>query len=857
MKKRNVFFKNGVRLASFLIVGSSLAVIPSCYDDNDIKSSIDNLDDRVTELEKAVTSMQSEIASIKQITSVLEENALVSSVIEDEEGNVLVVFSNDTQTLIQNLKSMSDSEALSKAPVLALIEEDGKHYWGVNSNNGVVALLDADGNKMPVSGKSPMVRINSKTKEWEVSTNEGALWGGTGVYAEDDNALISSIDQDDNYVYFNLAGDVQIKIAKETEMSLTIVSGPQFLNYGQSVVLPLRMKGVYKSAISKPDGWRVSITEDGLLVKSPSENNEYAELEGVVALTAVSSNGKSIIEEVNVKVGEVPVKFDVKKDNITASANESQYYFLGITKASDFSVDYVKKYLSQDFSFELMKSSNVQLDAAEIDSRVEIVPGVDYIIWAVPSDWGNDDYTRMVTTAYMKEPHRSIKFTFENITRNDADIILELENCEKYFIGTAGSLDYFDKEYLFETVNYNSDVYKAQGNKIKLSSLYSTYGSPVNCVPSNTYKVWAYPVKQEYTIDDIFELNVTLADPDYNGTATVTISEIKKSTTSLSCKLTPSADASTYYYGSLPEFDFNLYNSDKDILSYLLMNGRKSTLEENLEMSYLNPESKYYVCSFAIDSEGKYGQLVKQEIVTESLSFDGTASATAEVTPKQMSSDIVLSPSGNVKQYRYLNLTVNEFLTNYQENDENVLNALALNSFWGMQTVDASSLENNTINVSNLNVEEEYIFFAIVIDENDKISKSLIKKEYKTSFFTVIRASSEEYKNLTVDVEITSWTKDPDFGYYNASFNVKTSDDIVKVYYRILADDEMGHMPAWKDKIKEITRWGDTRMVDELNGLSLYRPLPVNLMIICEKADGTIYETYKHVFNEADLPAQD
>ncbi len=857
MKKRNVFFKNGVRFASFLIVGSSLAVIPSCYDDNDIKSSINNLDDRVTELEKAVTSMQSEIASIKQITSVLEENALVSSVIEDEEGNVLVVFSNDTQTLIQNLKSMSDSEALSKAPVLALIEEDGKHYWGVNSNNGAVALLDADGNKMPVSGKSPMVRINSKTKEWEVSTNEGALWGGTGVYAEDDNALISSIDQDDNYVYFNLAGDVQIKIAKETEMSLTIVSGPQFLNYDQSVVLPLRMKGVYKSAISKPDGWRVSITEDGLLVKSPSENNEYAELEGVVALTAVSSNGKSIIAEVNVKVGEAPVKFDVKKDNITASANDDQHYFLGITKASDFSVDYVKKYLSQDFSFELMKSSNVQLDVTEIDSRVEIVPGVDYIVWAVPSDWGNDDYTRMVTTAYMKEPHRSIKFTFENITRNDADIILELENCEKYFIGTAGSLDYFDKEYLFETVNYNSDVYKAQGNKIKLSSLYSTYGSPVTCVPSNTYKVWAYPVKQEYTVDDIFELNVTLADPDYNGTATVTISEITKSTTSLSCKLTPSADASTYYYGGLSEFDFNLYNSDKDILSYLLMNGRKSTLEENLEMSYLNPESKYYVCSFAIDSEGKYGQLVKQEIVTESLSFDGTASATAEVTPKQMTSDIVLSPSGNVKQYRYLNLTVNEFLTNYQENDENVLNALALNTFWGMQTVDASSLENNTMNVCNLNVEEEYIFVAIVIDENDKISKSLIKKEYKTSFFTVIRASSEEYKNLTVDVEITSWSKDPDFGYYDAIFNVKTSDDIVKVYYRLLNDDEMGHMPAWKDKIKEITRWGETRMVDELNGLSLYRTFPTNLMIICEKADGTIYETYKHVFNEADLPAQD
>ena len=137
------------------------------------------------------------------------------------------------------------------------------------------------------------------------------------------------------------------------------------------------------------------------------------------------------------------------------------------------------------------------------------------------------------------------------------------------------------------------------------------------------------------------------------------------------------------------------------------MNGRKSTLEENLEMSYLNPDSKYYVCSFAIDSEGKYGQLVKQEIVTESLSFDGTASATAEVTPKQMTSDIVLSPSGNVKQYRYLNLTVNEFLTNYQENDENVLNALALNKFWGKQTVDASSLETNTINVSNLNVEEE------------------------------------------------------------------------------------------------------------------------------------------------------
>ena len=56
-------------------------------------------------------------------------------------------------------------------------EEDGIYYWGITSTDGKKTFLkDGEGKMMPVTAAAPKIRINTNTKEWEISTDGGKTW---------------------------------------------------------------------------------------------------------------------------------------------------------------------------------------------------------------------------------------------------------------------------------------------------------------------------------------------------------------------------------------------------------------------------------------------------------------------------------------------------------------------------------------------------------------------------------------------------------------------------------------------------------------------------------------------------------
>lgn len=85
---------------------------------------------------------------------------------------------------------------------------------------------------MPVTAAAPKIRINTNTKEWEISTDSGKTWESTGVYASGegtgDTSLFSGVSQDDDYAYFTLKDGTILKLSKSKELKCEILSGKQY-----------------------------------------------------------------------------------------------------------------------------------------------------------------------------------------------------------------------------------------------------------------------------------------------------------------------------------------------------------------------------------------------------------------------------------------------------------------------------------------------------------------------------------------------------------------------------------------------------------------------------------------------------
>ena len=165
-------------LVSVVLIGG----MASCtFDDTDLQNSIDDLTSRVEALEDFQEQVQGDIASLQDIISKLNSSVTVNNVVDNGDGSWTINFSDGTSVTIRNGQ---DGEDGLTPPSITVVEEDGTYYWAYENADGTTEfILDDDGNKIPVSGEAPRVRIN-EDGYWEISSDGGKTWEDTGVKAE-------------------------------------------------------------------------------------------------------------------------------------------------------------------------------------------------------------------------------------------------------------------------------------------------------------------------------------------------------------------------------------------------------------------------------------------------------------------------------------------------------------------------------------------------------------------------------------------------------------------------------------------------------------------------------------------------
>ena len=176
------FHAVSARMTLALVSMALIGGMASCtFDDTDLQNSIDDLTSRVEALEDFQEQVQGDIASLQDIISKLDSSVTVNNVVDNGDGSWTINFSDGTSVTIRNGQ---DGEDGLTPPSITVVEEDGTYYWAYEDEDGNTDfILDDDGNKIPVSGEAPRVRINDEGY-WEISSDGGKTWEDTGVKAE-------------------------------------------------------------------------------------------------------------------------------------------------------------------------------------------------------------------------------------------------------------------------------------------------------------------------------------------------------------------------------------------------------------------------------------------------------------------------------------------------------------------------------------------------------------------------------------------------------------------------------------------------------------------------------------------------
>ena len=826
-----------------------VVMLSSCYNDDDLKNSISGLEDRMDKLEASLQSVQTDISTLKTLTDALSQNKSIASVLENEDGSYTIKFSDKTEVIIRNGENGED------APQITVIknEEDGIYYWGITSIDGKKTFLkDGEGKMMPVTAAAPKIRINTNTKEWEISTDSGKTWESTGVYASGegtgDTSLFSGVSQDDDYAYFTLKDGTILKLSKSKELKCEILSGKQYFANGEEKLISVEMSGISKYTVTKPDGWKVSLTGKGLTITAPVAENQYAETGGKVAVMAVASNGQSIISEIPVIIGEAPVTISVEGQTVSTTLTSGiKMYYLGVLEINEYSAEAVAELVNGYVARMYMKTE--ALDKVPLAELIGKDPeaGKTYMIWAVPSSEAGIEYLPDDVIASVIKTAATVELKVSDITFEGATVSAIRKGCDVYYTGILDKPNY-SPERVIEDLAYGGGTKQ-----------FSDYTGPLEgkvldflptVIPGTTYVLWAIPYKEEkgYKTEELVAVEIAVPALTYDGTAAINISSVVTTVSSISATITPGTGCYKFYYSYMKEQTLANYATDKDVISYLIKSGDSSKEAKNFERISLDPGTKGFIVAVALNEKGQLGSLVKIQADSKEISYNPSISVDVAIEASVLSTTLTLTPTGNPVKYRYVHMKLKDFTNSYPYwgNEEAVKQALVMNS--DVTEIVAAELKNHQLTIEDVEFNTEYILFMIAIDADGNPASTIAKKEYTSAKPTFVRKDRDaDLWNASVpEVTIDKIEKDK---FYTVSYTVKPK-SACKVFY-VFAGPADYLTGMYDEQIRYVMKNG-VKQTTTYSG-SAYGTLPTNINVTWMDEEGRFYEVSKTV---VEAPAQ-
>ena len=822
MKNFYAIFKS---VFATLVATSMLAV--SCtqaYDDSAIRQELADLFDKVEKLEQ---KLDNEVNALKAL---IDSKAVVASATKSTDGSwEILLTSGEKITVYPQYQPEPQAPEVNNGCV-TVVKEGNAYYWAQIVDGTAVAITDAAGNKIPVThNAAPEVRVNPTTGDVELSVDGGNTWVVIEKKAEqggNSTCIFIGVVDGETSVDFTLASGEVISVPKAETIDFGVQAGKTFVAPGESVSVALKAENINDlTVIAKPEGWKATISGKTLTVVAPKQEKidaGEAELEGAVKIHAAGGDGKCMVGKLVVSASAKSVIVEIAGEEVTIYNNAGLRWSgisYGIALYDEFNAEQIAKD-KNDYSLMAPEFTDPQITVSlkqlynemiagvhDPAAFVEIPTGVSYVVWALAGsdDWAHvysaDEIVYSVfTPSFVNVEATSVTFNNVEFTAvgggyagyivgvlaggEEAELKAQLENA---FGNWQSGYGMFGEE--LSELNYKGDVLDFPGSTI-WGGIY----------PNSTYLVYILPLiegkaEADYVASDIKTFAYTTTDIAAGGSATLAFEAVETTYTNMEVEINGSQNTSMIYAWFANNEELAEYKTDEELFAHVVA---YNTEYQQIAMgntasayiSSLSPGASATLVAFAVDTDGKYGQLYKQEFKTKSLDYNETLKVVIDETACKIdatSASIKVSTTGGeAVSYRYMATEKNGYSWKGEESAEGTL---ALGQSYYVNKISAAELVDGAINVTELSTNEEYAFAVIAIDANGAPSRaSFYYFTPKLPEYPLIRATNEKYAAMkpTFDYSV-AW--DGDYGSFAVTLNVTPAAGTAKYWIAIPDSD--------------------------------------------------------------------
>ena len=284
-----------------------LVALYSCDERDDLRSDIDNLKERVANLEASIEQMNSDISNYQQM---VEGKILVVGYSKDEQDNYTIELSNgETVTIYSGKVDMND---------MPLFSVNASGHWAYTINDMTTELLVND---KPVSaipeagtaGVTPKLKVDANGF-WLVSIDNGSTWNklGNNQIADGTQAVANASSLFSNVTIDETTGQTTFTIRADNSQVKVPIYGKDFyltIKYEGTATFGLGQKQEFvveqanvETATIENQTWGVKLTENKLIVTAPKTNVQGKEYEEQIYIKIFSKEGYCRVVKLPVKL---------------------------------------------------------------------------------------------------------------------------------------------------------------------------------------------------------------------------------------------------------------------------------------------------------------------------------------------------------------------------------------------------------------------------------------------------------------------------------------------------------------------------------------------------------------------------
>ena len=284
-----------------------LVALYSCDERDELRSDIDNLKERVANLEASIEQMNSDISNYQQM---VEGKILVVGYSKDEQDNYTIELSNgETITIYSGKVDMND---------MPLFSVNASGHWAYTINDMTTELLVND---KPVSaipeagtaGITPKLKVDANGF-WLISIDNGSTWNklGNNQIADGTQAVANASSLFSNVTIDEATGQITFTIRADNSQVKVPIYGKDFyltIKYEGTATFGLGQKQEFlveqanvETATIENQTWGVKLTENKLIVTAPKTNVQGKEYEEQIYIKIFSKEGYCRVVKLPVKL---------------------------------------------------------------------------------------------------------------------------------------------------------------------------------------------------------------------------------------------------------------------------------------------------------------------------------------------------------------------------------------------------------------------------------------------------------------------------------------------------------------------------------------------------------------------------